>query len=298
MNSKKIIWEVARLTVQLNRGEADLPLEIPPGHQKFLISSQTSLPISELPEKSNASSKLDLQICDISPDPINLQNLALLRSDTWEFWLEPDGSYQFVLPYEEIPVKALVRSDFSEGVIQGDFSSSKAAVFPLKNIENRIFSAWLGTMGDIILHASGVIYDGKGYCFAGDPGAGKSDLAAALASDPGITVLGEDQVVLRYLKDRFWIFGAPWHLNPEMCSPEGIPLSKMFFLDRSLEPGAHLISPLDGITRILQTAFTPFYQPKWIPGILARLELLSQQVPFYNLSYQLGSDPVALITNA
>ena len=168
----------------------------------------------------------------------------------------------------------------------------------MKNIENRIFSAWLGSLGDIILHASGVIFDGKGYCFAGDPGAGKSTLAAALASDPGITVLGEDQVVLRYLKDRFWIFGAPWHLNPEMCSPEGIPLSKMFFLDRSLEPGAHLISPLDGITRILQTAFTPFYQPKWIPGILARLELLSQQVPFYNLSYQLGSDPVALITNA
>lgn len=288
MLDKQLLWEIAGLTVQFTLSDFVLTLEFPPAHKKFFKDSLDP----------KAVSKIELCIQDEVITLLQTKGTPILRSDTWEFWISPIGDYEFFLPYDEIPLRVTVKPDFSEGTIRGDFSSIKTPVFPLKNIENRIFSAWLGSLGDIILHASGVIYDGKGYCFAGDPGAGKSTLAAALAADSGITVLGEDQVVLRYLENRFWIFGTPWHLNPEMCSPEGIPLSKMFFLDRSLEPGAHLISPLDGITRILQTAFTPFYQPKWIPGILARLELLSQQVPFYNLSYQLGSDPVALITNA
>jgi len=129
----------------------------------------------------------------------------------------------------------------------------------------------------------------------GDPGAGKSTLAAVLATDPGVTVLGEDQVVLRYLDGCFWIFGTPWHINPDMCAPIGIPIEKIFFLDRTLKPGTTRISPLDGITRILQTAFIPYYQSKWVPGILDHLGLLAQQVPFYLLSYKLGTDPLQII---
>ena len=298
MKRESICWEVAGLKMHVDTGKADLSLETPPAHKKFLKSLQTYKATSPLPEKSDVRSKLDLLVSDNSTDPKSIQGVPLLRSDTWEFWMYPNGSYGFVLPYEEIPVKVLVQPDFSEGVIQGDFSSSKVAVFPLKNIENRIFSAWLGSLGDIILHASGIMLDGKGYCFLGDPGAGKSTLAAALAASPDVIVLGEDQVVLRFLEGSFWIFGAPWHLNPDMCSPEGVPLEKLFFLDRSLEPGASQIDPVEGVTRILQTAFIPFYQPAWMPGILEHLELLSQQVPFHTLSYQLGTDPIQLILNA
>jgi len=297
MENKNFCWEVAGLTVRLNPVESDLSLETPPGHKKFLKPSPITLPFSRQSGESSTAAKLDLYIRDNAIDPVNTQGAVLLRSDTWEFWINPNGAYEFVLPYEEIPIIVSVKQDFSEGIIQGEFSSSKAAIFPLKNIENRIFSAWLGSLGDIILHASGIALEGKGYCFAGNPGAGKSTLAAALAAFPNVTVLGEDQVVLRYLENRFWIFGAPWHLNPDMCSPEGVPLEKLFFLARSLKPGAEQITPLDGITRILQTAFIPFYQPQWMPGILEHLELLAQQVPFYTLGYQLGTDPVQLIIN-
>jgi len=298
---KLIQWEVARLIMQINAGDTALKLETPPGHKKFLRSveeSQALLNIYEKDGNSNISSKMTLQICDLPFENELNQGTALLCSDTWEYWVNLNGSYEFVLPYEEIPAKVTVEPDFSMGVIQGDFSSNGNAIYPLKNLENRVFSAWLANLGDIILHASGVMVDGKGYCFLGDPGAGKSTLAAALAADPGVTVLGEDQVVLRYLEGCFWIFGTPWHINEDMCSPKGIPVEKIFFLDRTLKPGITRITPLDGITRILQTAFIPYYQSKWVPGILDHLGLLSQQVPFYLLSYQLGIDPLQIIKSA
>jgi hypothetical protein len=103
-------------------------------------------------------------------------------------------------------------------------------------------------------------------------------------------VLGEDQIIVRYVEDHFWIYGAPWHLDPERCDPRGVPLEKLFFLDRTLNPGVAPVGPLEGVARLMQTAFVPYYRPAAVSGILARLEQLARQVPFYTLSYRLGSD--------
>lgn len=155
---------------------------------------------------------------------------------------------------------------------------------------------WLAERGDLMLHASGVILDGKGYAFLGKSTAGKSTLAATLAKHHNTLVLGEDQVVLRHLEDKFWIFGTPWHENPEMCSPKGVPLDGLFFLDREAEPGIQEISAFDGVFRIMQTAFVPYYRPELIPGILDNLALLSSEVPFYQLSYELGEDVYSMFS--
>lgn len=47
-----------------------------------------------------------------------------------------------------------------------------------------------------VLHASGVVLDGGAILFAGDPGAGKSSLAAALVRD-GASLLGDDAIALK-----------------------------------------------------------------------------------------------------
>ncbi len=47
-----------------------------------------------------------------------------------------------------------------------------------------------------VLHASGVVLDGAAVLFAGDPGAGKSSLAAALVRE-GAGLLGDDAIALR-----------------------------------------------------------------------------------------------------
>jgi predicted ATPase len=136
---------------------------------------------------------------------------------------------------------------------------------------------------------------GAGYCFDGAGGAGKSTLASALSASSEVTILGEDQVVLRYLDGQFSICGTPWHLNPAMCSPRAVPLEKLFFLERAGVDAVAPCSPLDGVTRLLQTALIPYYRPDVMPAILDRLAILAERVQFYTLSYRLGTDILRLI---
>ena len=142
------------------------------------------------------------------------------------------------------------------------------------------------------------VMPGEKVALVGANGAGKSTLARVLAEDPEATILGEDTIILRYLDGGFWIFGTPWHLDPDFCSPAGVPLEKMFFLDRFKQNGINLAPNTVGISQVLQTAVIPYYHPDGLSKVLDNLVLLSGLVPFFNFSYRLGADAWKLILTA
>lgn len=221
-------------------------------------------------------------------------------SRTWELWREiSSDNFLFVAPPSSPPQRSvIVDSSFSRGRVVGNFqASSKNGIipYPLQDIDLVIYVNWLSALGDLVLHASGIQVDGKGYCFIGFSGAGKSTIVADLSLIPGVTVLGEDNLVLRFIQGKFMIFGTPWHLNPAMCSATGVPLEKIFFLDRTKPSGQVNCGASEGITRLLQTAFIPYYNSTVISGLLDRLDQLAENLQFYWLSYQRGADLISLI---
>ena len=223
-------------------------------------------------------------------------------AEAWGLWLDEMARYVVVAARLWPPGRQVtVDAGFTTGEVLvqlEDRTSQPAPFYPLQSIDILLFANWLAGSGDLILHASGVEVDGRGYCFAGASGAGKSTLAAALLGAPGVTVLGEDNLVLRWLAGQFWIFGTPWHLDPARCSPAGAPLAKLFFLDRTAAAGVRPCAPADGIARLLQTAFIPYYRPEAVARIVDNLARLAERVPFYTLSYRLGSDPMDLLRDA
>jgi hypothetical protein len=242
---------------------------------------------------------LVLQIRNNALPATKIWGKSLCRFEHWELWLDELRRYVFVAPQQSPLLRMVVEPGFMHGEVVGDFSRVIGTDFyPLQDFEIILFSNWLASFGDVILHASGMVMDGKGYAFIGPAGAGKSTLASSLFNDHAFLVLGEDQVILRFLEGQFWIFGTPWHENPAMCSPSGAPLERLFFLDRNARQEVVSLTHMDGITRILQTAFIPYYRHELVPSILDRLTLLAEQVPFHSLSYQLGSDVWPLIRAA
>jgi hypothetical protein len=285
-----VCLRVARLGLWLDAHCTGLHLITPPAHVKFL---QTE---AEIESPFSVKGNLVLRFLNETMPVASMGETPLIRSENWELWVDKVGSYVFVALRQSPPLRVVVEPDFTTGEVLGNFSlRGEGNSYPIQNLEIKLFANWLASYGDIILHASGVVVDQKGYAFLGPAGAGKSTLAASLSADPAIHVLGEDQVILRYLDERFWIYGTPWHLNPSMCSPEGALLEKLFFLDKDSVPGVRPLTPADGVTRLLQTAFIPYYRPNLVPDILDRLTLLARLVPFHSLSYQLGSDAMMLI---
>lgn len=225
---------------------------------------------------------------------------AILLNDTWELWEDRLGNYTFHFKHYKRPY-ITVHSDreFKDGKICFDgFTKTPERVTLFEVFDLRLFINWLTNFGDLVLHASGFVYEGKGYCFLGESQRGKSTLLRDLLGTPGLTPLGEDQVVLRYLDGQFRVFGTPWHTDASICSPLDAPLEKMFFLDRTREKTLERMTPLEVATRVLQTAFVPYYRAERMPLILERVALLAESTRCLNLSYKLGQDGLETIVHA
>jgi len=290
------ILQIGRLNLQLDAKSTGLRFCIPACHKKFLISDFDNV-------KSEHTNSLGTEhLClHLEDKPITemWDGRTLFENINWRLQEDKMRRLIFTLPRETPPAQVIIDSSFMEGEVLGEFTLSDTGNFyPLRNLEIILFSNWLARSADVILHASGLVINDLGFLFVGSSGAGKSTLAAKLGSAPSATVLGEDQIILRYLEGQFWIFGTPWHETEAMCSSKGTILKKVFFLDRDQVPGVKSIKPIEGVTRLLQTAFIPYYRIDLFPGILDRLALLSESVPFYTLSYQLGLDPLSQILSA
>ena len=285
--------EVAFFILHFFTEENQLNLEDPPWHKGFRAANNTA----EVHQASAFSAEITLTLenqdltADYSSDPV------LCQTKIWQLNFDQQAQYIFTNPMQALRRKIVVDEGFTNGHLFGDFKDTKqVGNYPLpQDLEIVFYANWLGNYGDLILHASGFAWDGKGYAFTGPSGVGKSTLAGLLKDEPGVTVLGEDQLVLRLLGDTFWIFGTPWHENRSLCSPIGVPLEKLFFLEKNYENSLNRISPLQGVTNLLQTAFIPYYRPEVVKKILDRLSILSQTISFNRISYVIGDDVLSRI---
>jgi hypothetical protein len=281
-----IVYMVGNLALSVQALDRRIKLKLVGCHQKFAY-----YPTAENIAGSAVDHFLELRINRSNTSCPEQLKRKLCQVKTYELWEGYNDHWVFIQPLQN-PIRWIVIDrKFQWGEIFGDFSSlDKKAFFPLQHIDIILFSNWLANYSDLILHAAGIAVDGKGYAFIGPSGIGKSTLVGKLAESKDVTVLGEDQVVLRYLNGRFWVFGTPWHENIDRCSPLGVPLKHLFFLDRSLNQTLKEISAFEGITHLMQTAFIPYYRPTQVKMIMDRLSLFGDLVPFHKLSYTLGTD--------
>lgn len=289
-------YRIGKLNLRLDSSRKPFNPLLDATFEKFICASSADPDVNGLTKSTFPLLTLSEEERDPDPD----HRVLLLSNDTWDLWEEPNRDFIFQFKHYKIPIFSIsVDHNFGHGKIHWTEAGLEADGISVKDIlDLRMYLNWLANFGDLVLHASGFIYEGKGYCFLGESGRGKSTLVRDLAGEPGLTVLGEDQVILRYLDGQFRIFGTPWHSDPEFCSPLDAPLEKMFFLDREQQGTIREMTPLEVSTRILQTAFVPWYRPECLPLILERMSLLAESTRCLGLSYQLGKDGLETLLRA
>lgn len=294
LNDHRINLTIADLQLVIESENIPMSLASFPCHYKFLLSHN----LVSRPSKGN-NTRLVLQLVDRPGYDTPEKKELLCANGIWQLWLDKVGNKCFTQP-KQVPRRwVVIDPEFQTGEILVDKSSQNLQGFyPLEYIDIVIFSNWLTKYGDLILHASGISLDGAGYCFIGHSGAGKSTLVGDIAKEPGVNILGEDQVILRYQNDQFMIYGTPWHESSDRCLNIGVPVKKIFILDRSAKEVLKPISGFDGVVHVMQTAFIPLYLHGEIRKVLNKQSLAAEQIPFFSLSYTRGSDILGVIKNA
>jgi hypothetical protein len=137
----------------------------------------------------------------------------------------------------------------------------------------------------VLLHALGVSDRGKGLLFIGRSGAGKTTLANLYKPHQGVTVLGDERLVVTKRQGQFWLSGTPWPGGAFAVSADTVPLKKIYFLEHG--PRNEVIADryfnLYGL--FFQQLFLPFWNREALAFALRFGEDLLSTVPAARLAF-------------
>lgn len=117
--------------------------------------------------------------------------------------------------------------------------------------------------GDILIHASGINHDGRGYLFSGISGKGKSTMAK-LWDKSGAKVIHDDRLIIRGNLNGYKMFNTPVYDND---TPGVSPLDKIFLIEHGNKNEIITVRGAICISMIMSNCI----QHNWDPGIVAKL---------------------------
>ena len=145
----------------------------------------------------------------------------------------------------------------------------------------------------VLVHACGVADGGRGYLFPASSTHGKTTMAR-LWEKKG-TILNDERVVLRRNKGRLWIYGTPWHGEYDKVSPKGVPLDKIFFLNKAKANRACRQTELVSTSGFLAHCFLPFWDTDGMRFTLDFCAEVVSGIPSFMLDFRPTEDIVDFI---
>ena len=152
-------------------------------------------------------------------------------------------------------------------------------------------------LGAVVLHACGVVVDGRGYVFCGRSGIGKTTMAR-MWRERGAILLNDDRVILRVIDHEVRLFSSPWHGEERQVKAGNVPLAGLFHLTQA---PAHTLNPIDGAlasARLVATAIAPLYAADGIALLLEQADAITAQAPSFDLAFARDPSVIDLCLHA
>ena len=188
-----------------------------------------------------------------------------------------------------IPFKLLSLSkDFKSGSIYIRPPNIKKTkeIFPLVHpLCQLLYIILLSFNSGLLVHASAVIYRGRGFLFAGQSEAGKSTIARIWSKVKGAQVLSDDRVIVRKTNAGYRIYGTPWFGQERIISNKSAPLEKIFLLQHHEKNILIPMSKLTAITMLYGRMRLPHWDKEGLALSLKLIEEIARDVPLFKLGF-------------
>jgi hypothetical protein len=137
-----------------------------------------------------------------------------------------------------------------------------------------------------LLHASGVVWDRKGICFAGPSGAGKSTLLDLFKNEvPRESLLNDDRLALRDYGNNWRVFGTPWYGESQVSSSSSADLSAIFFIRHSKRNYIRKLSISDVWPRLMVLGLLPLWDDLATSRVLETFQDFIKNIPAFELGF-------------
>jgi hypothetical protein len=269
--SGDVALDIAGIGISLTSASADLPIAAEGAVRKFV----------------GDGAPIEVRIRARWGEPVEPPREELLFDSGKGLWrLYRDGSgYRFVFtspPFGVLPYQAARFNDaFTEGDVEvrREAFATRLPLYPLHYPLDELLMVHLLARGrGVEIHGSGMIGpDGRGTLFAGQSGAGKTTMARLWVSDPDVTILSDERIILRQEGDDIWMYGTPWHGDGHIANQGRVRLARVFFLRHATENAVRAVPATDATARLFSCSFTPFHDRAGLDFSLRFMETIARQ---------------------
>lgn len=136
----------------------------------------------------------------------------------------------------------------------------------------------------LLVHASAIMYENRGFIFLGKSGTGKSTHSRLwLDNITGTELLNDDNPILRIIDGQVWVFGSPWSGKTPCYKNQSFPLEAIVRLwqrtDNSMKP----LRPVEAMAALLPTASCLPCVEEIQQNVLGTVETIIGKTAFYAL---------------
>ena len=201
----------------------------------------------------------------------------------WSVWKDGDTSFIKVshtegAKHRNAILKFSLDSKEWDLWIEGSGDSADPLEYPLDGL---ILYYLTVINGDILIHASGVNYNGKGYIFSGVSGKGKTTMAK-IWDVTGAKVIHDDRLIIRLDADNYIMHNTPVYDNEE---PRFSALNSLYLIEHGTVNRSVPMAGAPAISLIMANCIQHNWNPFNIERLLGSVSGMCSRIPVYRLEF-------------
>jgi len=206
------------------------------------------------------------------------------KSDFWSVWKHADNLFiKTDLPFCGKESAAVLHFSLNSAEWDLYVDNSSKAIDPFEYPLDGLILYYLTVVkGDILIHASGVNFDGVGYAFSGKSGKGKTTMAR-LWENYGAKILHDDRLIIKKSEGDYKMFNTPVY-NDDTSKTSTI--NKLYVIEHGGTNNISLLKDATAASSIMSNCIQHNWSADIISKTLASVSALCDSVPVIQLAFK------------
>lgn len=246
------------------------------------------LPFAEEDEQAVPIIRLRLEIVDSLREVAKGEVKDVFNEEPPYFWLfESEGKYSYGFSYSRNTPNCilLTSDDYSDAVVYVSGSRTEKTVgFAINNAMMLLYTFRTSSSDTLMVHASVIKYNGRGYVFLGKSGTGKSTHSGLwLRHIEGTELLNDDNPVIRVADGNVFVYGTPWSGKTACYKNECVQLGGIVRLSQAPYNKINRLAPLMAYTSFMPSCSCMRWDPRATDALHKSVEKVISAIRCWHL---------------